>query len=144
MFFHFKVHQEDNGLWSECIELDGCYTQADDIDQLKINMHQALNLYLSEPENSQVIFPLPGKTTIKSNVYLVKVDSKVALSFLLRRNRILHELTQVQVAKKLGFKNIWSYQRLEKPSSANPTLSTLNKLQNIFPDLELNLIFNNS
>ncbi|MDP8204594.1 MAG: hypothetical protein P9L95_08705 [Candidatus Tenebribacter mawsonii] len=143
MFYHFKVHQEDNGLWAECIELEGCNTQADDIDQLKVNMHQALNLYLSEPENSQVIFPLPLKTTTVSNIHLVKVDSAVALSFLLRRNRVLHELTQVQVAKKLGFKNIWNYQRLEKPSSANPTLSTLNKLQNIFPDLELNLIFNN-
>ena len=141
MFYHFKVHPEDNGLWAECLELDGCYTQADDMDHLKSNMRQALNLYLSEPENSKVIFSLPIKSSKKPNVYLVEVDSKVALSFLLRRNRIQHELTQIQVANKLGFKNIWSYQRLEKPSSANPTLSTLNKLQNIFPDLELNLIF---
>ncbi|MDP8267779.1 MAG: type II toxin-antitoxin system HicB family antitoxin [Candidatus Tenebribacter davisii] len=141
MFYHFKVHHEDNGLWAECLELEGCNTQADDIDQLKVNMHQALNLYLSEPEYSQVLSPLPFKTTSISNIHQVKVDSKVALSFILRRHRILKDLSQSQVAEMLGLKNIYSYQRLEKSSTANPSLSTMDKLKDALPDLELNLIF---
>lgn len=141
MNYHFKVHKETTGFWAECLELEGCHTQADTLEELKSNMSEVLNLYLSEPENSKVIFPLPDKNMISVNIHKIDVEPKVALSFLLRRNRILHKLTQAQAADKLGLKSLWSYQRLEKPSSANPTLSTMKKLQNIFPDLELNLVF---
>ena len=141
MQYHFNVHNEENGYWAECLELDGCFTQADDFEQLQTNMHQALNFYLSEPEDSQVLFPLPNNDLSSQNFQKVKVDPKVALSFLLRRKRILNKLTQAQVAEKLGLKNIWSYQRLEKPSSANASVTTLAKLMQVFPDLELDLVF---
>jgi len=141
MYYHFKIHQEGNGFWAECLELEGCDTQAEDMEQLQINMSGCVNLYLSEPVNSQVLFPLPGKYRTSTIIQQIEVEPKVAFSFLIRRYRLIHNLTQAQVAEKLGLKNLWSYQRLEKSSSANPTLSTLNKLQNIFPDLELNRVF---
>ena len=141
MHYHFKVHQEAEGFWAECIELDGCQTQGDSIEELKRNMHQALNLYLSEPDDSTVIYELPQKNIVAQNVYQINVEPKVALSFLLRRYRLLHNLTQKQVAKKIGMKNLWSYQKFEKPASANPTLSMLAKFKEVFPDLNLDYIF---
>ena len=141
MYYHFKVHQEDKGFWSECIELDGCQTQGNSIEELKENMLQALNLYLSEPDDSTVIYDLPQQNIVVQNIYSIDVEPKVALSFLLRRYRLLHNLTQKQAAEKIGMKNIWSYQKFEKPASANPTLSMLAKFKEVFPDLNLDYIF---
>jgi antitoxin HicB len=46
-------------------------------------------------------------------------------------------LTQKQTAALLGFKNLYSYQRLESPKSANPELATLAKIKSVFPDFDL-------
>jgi len=141
MYYHFKIHKEGNGFWAECLELDGCLTQANSIEELKKNMHEALNLYLSEPEDSKVIFNLPKKNINAKNTVEVQVEPKIALSFLLRRYRLLHNFSQKEIAAKLGMKNIWSYQKFEKPSTANPTLSMLSKFKKEFPNLRLDYVF---
>ena len=58
MKYHFKVHKEGNGYWAECVELLGCITEADSIDELQKNMEEALNLYIEEPENSKELAAL--------------------------------------------------------------------------------------
>ena len=140
MRYHFKIHKEDDGFWAECLELEGCNTQADTPQQLEKNMSEVLDLYFSEPEDSKVIFPLPDETIRKAlDIIKVKVDPQVAFAFLLRRYRMVKKLTQQDIAKKMGWKNIWSYQRLEK--TANPTLDKLSKFQDAFPDLDIHLVF---
>ena len=59
MLYHFKTHREANGYWAECLELEGCRTEADTLAELRDNMEEVLNLYLSETHISQLIFPLP-------------------------------------------------------------------------------------
>lgn len=49
MTYHFKVHKEGSGFWAQCIEFEGCLTQADSIKELEKNMQEALELYLYEP-----------------------------------------------------------------------------------------------
>jgi antitoxin HicB len=46
-------------------------------------------------------------------------------------------MTQKDVAKLMGFKNLYSYQRLEKAKTANPELSTLVQIKRLFPELDL-------
>ena len=46
MKYQFKIHKEGNGYWAQCIEFEGCITQADSIEELHRNMQEALNLYL--------------------------------------------------------------------------------------------------
>jgi len=36
--------------WAEVIELPGCYTQGDTIEEVKKNLHEAIALYLEEEE----------------------------------------------------------------------------------------------
>lgn len=48
MNYHFKIHKEGKGFWAQCIEFEGCITQADDLKSLKNNMQEALNLYIEE------------------------------------------------------------------------------------------------
>jgi len=45
-------------------------------------------------------------------------------------------LTQQQAALKLGFENIYSYQRLEN-KKRNPTLKMLSQLKKLFPNFSI-------
>jgi predicted RNase H-like HicB family nuclease/DNA-binding XRE family transcriptional regulator len=140
MYYHFKIHREGNGYWAECCELDGCVTQGDTLDELYRSCEEALNLYLEEPGDSKIIFPLPDEA-FDDNKKLIKitVNPEIALAVLLRNYRLNAKMTQKQVAEMLGMKNIYSYQRLERKS--NPTLSIINKIHTIFPEIELNYLF---
>lgn len=140
MRYHFKVHQEKKGYWAECIELKGCYTQANSKKELIENASEALNLYLDEPENSKVIFPDPLSSVKKRQIIEVAVDPKIAFAMVLRQQRVKSNLTQSQVAKKLGLKNAYSYQRLENSKTANPSLLTIASIKSIFPELNLEAI----
>ena len=111
MKYHFKVHKEGKRFWAKCLELDGCYTQADSMDELNDMMQEALNLYISEPESSMDIAELPDDSIKASrNIIEVPVDAEVAFSFLIRYHRIKHGMTQSQVARKMGFENVNGYQ----------------------------------
>jgi predicted RNase H-like HicB family nuclease/DNA-binding XRE family transcriptional regulator len=137
MKYHFRVRKEDDGYSAHCIELDGCITQGDSMDELFENMKEALNLYIQEPAESKDLAALPNDSIKRSkNIIEVPVDSEIAFSFLMRYYRIQHGMTQYQVAKKLGFDNINSYQRLER-KKCNPSLKLLSKIKAIFPEFSL-------
>ena len=138
MFYHFKIHKEEDGLWAECVELEGCVTQGDTMEELIDNMNEVLNLYLDEPINSDADFSLPRKEVRGKNTVRIPVDPKIAFSLLLRHYRKKNNLTQTQLAKLLDMKNIFSYQRLEKKT--NPKLSTLAKIKKVFPEISIDEI----
>jgi predicted RNase H-like HicB family nuclease/DNA-binding XRE family transcriptional regulator len=139
MKYHFKVHKEGKHFWAKCLELDGCYTQADSINELSRMMKEALELYISEPEGSTDLAPLPDDSIrVSKTVVEVPVDAEVAFSFLVRYYRIKYGMTQSQVAKKMGYANVNGYQRLER-RKCNPNLKTLSKIKEIFPDFSLDL-----
>ncbi len=134
MNYHFKIYkEEDGGYWTHGVELDTCVTQGATKDELYENMQDALNTYIDEPEDSVYLAPLPdGTIKCTDDIVEVPVDPQIALAFLIRLNRIKHGLTQQDAADRLGFENIYSYQRLES-SKANPTLTTLAKIKKLFP-----------
>jgi len=140
MRYHFKVHQEKKGYWAECVELKGCITQANTKKGLIENASEALNLYLDEPENSKVIFSEPLASVKGKEILEIAVEPKIAFAMALRQERVKSHLTQSQVAKKLGLKNSYSYQRLENSKTANPSLLTIASLKMIFPALNLEAI----
>lgn len=137
MQYHFKVHKEGKGYWAECIELKGCLTDADSMAELKAHMEEALNLYLSEPNGSTLVFPLPKRRVVGKNVVLVSVRPWVALAFMVRRIRLLHGWTQRRAAEEMNIKSLWTYQKLESPKTANPEFKTLAKIKKAFPELEI-------
>jgi predicted RNase H-like HicB family nuclease/DNA-binding XRE family transcriptional regulator len=139
MKYHFKIHKEKTGFWAECLELNGCVTQADTQEELYKNCEEALNLFLEEPNDSKIIFPLPDDSLDgEKDIIKIQVDPGISLAVLLRNYRLNSNMTQKQVAEMLGMKNIYSYQRLEKKS--NPTLTVINKIHTIFPKIELNYL----
>jgi antitoxin HicB len=144
MFYHFKIHKEGSGYWAECMELDGCQTQADSLRTLRKNMERVLNLYLSEPENSKLQFPMPLKRLPKhmgSQVEKVHVEPNVAFAMILRQTRLKNKLTLRQMADLLEYKNINTYVKLEKAETSNPQLKTMANIIKHFSEFPVALIF---
>ena len=141
MNYHFKIHKEKKGYWAECLEIPGCFTQGDSLGELQENMEEALNLVLDEPEDSKLVFALPDSSLErKRGVVSVKVDSNVAFAFLMRRYRLTKGLSQHEMKELLHFKNLFSYQKLERSKYANPTLKSLQKIKEMVPDFPLHLV----
>jgi antitoxin HicB len=147
MYYHFQVFKEKKDYWASCLELKGCVTQGDNLDELKKNMAEALDLYLDELETLDLPLPLSDKQFPKNDVpsgkdiYKVPVEVKKAFALNIKKLRLEKGLTQNELAKKLGMSNIYSYQRLESPKKANPSLLTLNKIKKILPELNIDMIF---
>jgi predicted RNase H-like HicB family nuclease len=89
MKYHFKVHKEGKGFWAECLELKGCITEGDSIEELNTNMQDALNLYVSEPEDSKDFAAFPDESIKKAkNIVEVPLEPLIASSFLARYQRM--------------------------------------------------------
>lgn len=93
MEYHFKIHKEAQGFWAQCIELNGCVTQANTKEQLLKNTSEALNLFLNESNDSKYIFPLPKKNLTGKDIIRVSLDPKIAFAQLLRMARHKRGLT---------------------------------------------------
>ena len=83
------------------------------------------------------MFPLPEQGA-GDHILEVQVEPTVALSVLLRNYRIRNDLTQREVAERLGMKSLYSYQRLERKS--NPSLATLSRLKQVLPDFSVDYV----
>jgi antitoxin HicB len=141
MRYHFKVHHNSDGLWAECIELEGCRSEGDTMEELQQNLHEALNLYLDEPAGSNMLFPFPDPALEnRDEVISIQVDSNIAFALLVRQYRVKHRMTQKEAQEALGLPNRTSYTRLEK--KGNPRLDTIEKIIKAFPDFPLHECFN--
>ena len=139
MEYHFKIKKESKGYSAVCVELPGCVTQANSREELESSMKDALNLYLDEPSDSKLIFPLPKKKVL--NAVSITVDSSIAFAFALRRARLKNKLTQTQAKDLIGITgSLNNYQRLENSRTANPVLDTLVRIKRAFPDFPIELV----
>ena len=137
MKYHFKTHREGHIHWAECLELASCLAEAHTELELLDSMHEALNVYLSEPESPKTLFPMPKKHPIGGQLVQVSVEPKIAWVTLLRNARLSRGWTQREAATALGIKNIYAYQKLESVKLANPELSTIVRIKAVFPELRL-------
>ncbi len=137
MKYHFKIYKEKLGYSATCIELKGCNTQGGSLKELRENMEEALNLYLSEPMTSQLIFSPPRKKIKGKNIIQVDVEPSVAIANRIRETRLKNNLTQVMMRNFLGINNLSSYQRLEDPTRSNPEFKTLMLIKSKFPQFKV-------
>jgi antitoxin HicB len=140
VYYNFKYYKDERGgFWGECLELEGCQSQGKTIEELEKNLKEALDLYLDESPESNVIFNFPEKEYKGENIIKIKPNPNIIFAQQLRILRIKHNLSQEQVAYKMGYKSVWGYQKFER-HEANPTLKTLLKIKNIFPEFDLNIL----
>lgn len=142
MKYHFKVHKEGDRFWAQCLELEGCVTQAETRAALDKNMQDALNLYIEEEADSADLAAMPNNNIKPSKTIVeVFVDPQVAFTFLVRYWRIRHGLTQKEAAKRMGFDKLYSYQRLEA-RRCNPSLKIISMVKKVFPEFSLDAAIN--
>ena len=141
MKYHFTLHTEENGrYWAEGIELPRCVTQGETLQELTEYLKDVLNLYLNEPQGSNVTFPLPDEYIEENDSILsIPVDSRIAFPLMMKNFRLQHKLTQEQAQNIIGLANRNSYVRLE--NTGNPTLETLDKVVRAFPDFPIDRCF---
>jgi predicted RNase H-like HicB family nuclease len=138
MKYHFRVHKEEGKYWAECVELDGCYTDGNTLEELKQNAVDSLTLFLDEPNDSTIEMPLPNENVNGEDIIPINVPIENAFGIVLRNYRLSHKLSQSIMAQRLGIKYIYGYQRLEK--KANPTLSMIKKIIDEFPDFPIQIV----
>jgi len=144
MKYHFKIHKEENGYWAECVELQGCFTQAESFDSLLVNMDEALSIHLDETKDSELNFPLPDSVGNEKGIIGISVKPSIALALMLRHLRKKHNMTQKDAAEAMGFKGLFSYQRLESSKTSNPELLTLDKIKSVFTEFSIDFIIRGS
>ena len=140
MKYHFEVHEEEDGFWAECIELDSCFSEGNSLEELKVNLYEALEGVLVVDFKGKFAHPLPNPEFDENNDHLkIEVSPEVAFMVQLRAYRHQKHLTQSQMTEALGMKNRNSYVKLER--QGNPTLKTLGKIKKAFPDFPITACF---
>jgi antitoxin HicB len=139
MKYHFRIHRESKGFWTQCIEGEWV-TQGDTLEELHYNMKELIDLVLDEPEDSTWIPPMPDPTIKGRNIVEVEVDPKIAMAMMVRVSRLKHGLTQREAARRMGIANVSQYQRLESGKTANPELGTLVKIKKLFPEFSVDFV----
>jgi len=124
---HF-LKQKDGSFLVEFPDLPGCFTEGKSISESFQNAREALNGWLAARLDRDL--PITVSKKQKRNHYPIAVDLEIAFTLQLRRMRSQKKMTQNQMAQLLGVTQ-QAYSKLENPSKANPTLSTIRKLGKI-------------
>ncbi|MBQ7196005.1 MAG: type II toxin-antitoxin system HicB family antitoxin [Synergistaceae bacterium] len=58
MKYTISIHKDtqEGGFWGECLELPGCYSQGESVEDLMNNIREAVELYLEDEE--EIYFPV--------------------------------------------------------------------------------------
>ncbi len=120
--------KDDNAYLVEFPDLPGCLTFGNTIDEAKAMAKEALTGYLLSAMERGLAIPAPS---VISGATPIAPEPSVAFALWLRSARSQSGLTLTEAAEKLGVK-YQSYQKLENPALANPTLKTIKKLEQVF------------
>ena len=66
------IEKDENGYYAYCPQLDGCQSQGDSLDEIKINIQEAIELYIStlDDEEKQLL--------LTKEISMVNMEVKVA------------------------------------------------------------------
>jgi antitoxin HicB len=111
-------------------DLPGCVTYGETLFEAKEKAKEALSGYLASIFDRGFKIPVVSKNRRKGT-YPILPDVTVLVPLLLRKSREELHLNQSDAAKRLRI-SYQSYQKLENPNKANPTLKTLEKVAKAF------------
>ncbi|HOV15683.1 MAG TPA: type II toxin-antitoxin system HicB family antitoxin [Spirochaetota bacterium] len=145
MKYHFSFEEDERGgYWGECLEIQGCLSEGNNLEDFKKNLKEALDLCLECALNDEEDFILPfdeKEIREKNNILEISPEPSLMLSNMIKNLRKKYNLTQKEVAERMGYKSIWGYSKIESGKYSNIEFKTLGKIKSVFPDIDLNLIF---
>jgi len=122
--------KRDNAFLVEFPDLPGCLAFGSTLTEAQDHAKEALTGYLESLDQRSQTIPRPSVIKGK-NVYPIKPDKPVAFAIWLKKQREDQGLSQKVIARKLGI-SYQTYQRFENPTKSNPTLKTIQKLEEVF------------
>jgi len=109
---------------------EGYITYGSTLEEAKAMAFEAISALLETYLDHGDKFKIPKGGT-SNDWHNIEIEPGLAFALWLRNTRISHNMTLAEVAEKMGVK-YQVYQKLENPKTANPTLKTLKKLEEIF------------
>jgi antitoxin HicB len=125
-----KYDKSDDCYLVEFPDLLGCVTNGETVDEARKMAIEALTGYLDSIDLRNMDIPEPSRIKGKS-VYYISPEPKTAFAVWMKLNRKKKKLSQKKAAEMLGV-SVQAYQKYENPKQANPTLTTLIKIENVF------------
>jgi antitoxin HicB len=103
-------------------DLEGCVTYGESLSKA-IEM----NGYLESLDSRSLTVPEPSFSS-SPDTYLIPVEMRIAFAIRLKQERKKRGISQQDLAKRMGMD--WKqYQRIENPRKTNPTLATIDRIQ---------------
>ena len=122
--------KEDKYYLVEFLDLDGCLTEGETMEEALENAKEALSGYLASIFARG--FKIPDSSQVEGeDIYHIEPDADVATPIMLRKIRDEIHINQQEAARRLDI-SYQAYQRLENPNKCNPTIKTLEKVAKAF------------
>ena len=125
MVYYCTIEKEGNEFIAQFPDMPNIITCGFTHDEALVMAKEALEGCLESDISHGLPIPKPSY----KKGYPIVVASHIALAQRLRELR--GEQSQTDIAKKLGL-SYQSYQRLENPKKANPTIKTLEKIAHVY------------
>ena len=138
--YQAKLNKDKEGGYTvEFPDLPGCITEGETLSQALRYAKEALSLYLEEAIDPKWKLPEP-KARKSKNYYWVSPAFHVGAAILIRTTRLSKNLSQAQVAKRIGITR-QQFQKLETPGKSNPTVKMLEKISEALGvDIRLDMV----
>jgi len=126
------TYSEDDKCWY--VEAPGFYdgilTYGTNLENAKEMASEAVSGLIETYLEHNISFSIPPANNAP-DYYAIPLEPSLSLALWLREQRKSHNMSLADVAQKMGVK-YQVYQKLENPRTANPTLKTLCKIEQIF------------
>ncbi len=109
---------------------DGIMTDGATLEIAKKMAAEAISGLIETYLEHNIPFSIPPACN-EADYYAIPLEPGVSFALWLRNQRKTHNMSQADVAEKMGVK-YQVYQKLENPRTTNPTLKTLCKIEQIF------------
>jgi antitoxin HicB len=130
---------EEGGYVVEFIDLPGCHSEGDTMEEAKAMAREALTGWLESVYSRDLRIPEPS-TLAGSDVHYFSPEPEIEIPIMIRKLRTEKGLSQKQVADAIGIK-YQTYQRFENPRTFNATVKNLKRISNVLgKELEIQLI----
>lgn len=117
---------EEGGYTVEFIDLEGCITEGDTLEEALVMAREALTGWLKSVYSRELNIPEPS--IVKGNdIYYIQPEAEIELPLMIRKLRKEKGLSQKQIADAIGVK-YQTYQRFENPGEFNATIKNLKKI----------------
>ena len=124
-----KYSKEDKVFEVDFYDLKGCCTFGETLEEALKYAKEALTGWLTVSLEKDKSIPQPSKKSGKDDYY-ISPDLNVAFAIKLKEERSRKNLSQRQIADKLGI-SYQAYQKFENPNKANVTIKTIMKLEKV-------------